>query len=66
MIEYILPYAEYVIYAVLSLFTFGLFIVAPGPARPIASIFWSLLWPITLPIWCGTAVRSCLEKYIVS
>ena len=73
MIECLLPYAEYIAYAVVSLFTLGLLVVAPGPKYPISGFVLflfclasSLLWPIVLPFWAGTAVRSALEKYIAT
>jgi hypothetical protein len=69
MIEYIVPYADYVIYALVSLFSFGILIAAPTPIRDVdflLCVVGALLWPIFLTFWIGTAVRSCLEKYLVS
>lgn len=55
-------------YLALFLFTFGLMIAAPsnqGLLRDLViCIVCALLWPLTLPVWIGTAARSCLEKYI--
>lgn len=55
----------YGIYAAFTSLAFGVFVAAPRPIRG-AAFLAAWLWPILLPFWLGTAVRSCLEKYLVS
>lgn len=57
------------VFAAFTLFSFGLYVAAPDSSgSSLADIAFpliaALLWPITLPIWVGTAVRSIAEKYI--